>query len=203
MDGTAMPPPPDGKVGFGEPSAFPHTREPAHGPPRSPVRLAAKAMGVVVGVLLLVALFGSAVYNLYAYHSGTATTAKVEHFAPSCANIPLQGSIDTLVRTNPLTDFLGVDACRASWSVGGTASTGPLVGAGPLHDYTHLDVRVFAGRAYTSAIGTHALWWALGIAIPVLGFAVVMWWRGRTGRSNRGLIGRTLRSAAEFFGDDN
>lgn len=59
---------------------------------------------IAVGVVMAL---GSAVHNLYAYHVGTSTTATVDHCTPQ---------------------YRGPSSCTVAWSIGGTSSSGPIVG---------------------------------------------------------------------------
>jgi hypothetical protein len=180
--------------------------------PRHLLRRLGSALVAVAAVLLLLALFGSAAYNLYAYQSGAPTTATNEIYTKDCVTEDEhRGVLDTLVETNPLFDLLNLDACTATWNVGAVSQTGPIVGAGNIHrdesssdgyDQSPLDVRVFDGKAYTATSQMHSLLWATGIGVLGIAIAVVSWWRRRTGRSTRGWLGGIFEFVGDFFGDD-
>jgi hypothetical protein len=205
--GSAMPPPP---------ASFPSLQPPSPlltgqmgGPgfgrlagPRYLLRRLGAALVAIIAVVFLLVLFGSAAYNFYAYRAGTPTTATIEKYNPGCVSNH-SGVIGTLVDTNPLFDFLGVESCTGTWSVGGTSQSGPIVGVRSIQpDGSSLDVHVLGGKAYTANSEMHSLLWASGIAIPGIAIALILWWRRRTGRSTGGWLRGIFEFVGDFFGDD-
>jgi hypothetical protein len=171
--------------------------------PRYLLRRLGAALVAIGAVALLLVLFGSATYNFYAYRAGAPTTATNEKYTKDCVTSDAhQDFIGTLVVTNPLFDLLNLDACTATWNVGGASQTGPIVGAGSVRlDGSSLDVRVLGGKAYTATSEMHSLLWATGIGIPAIAIALVVWWRRRTGRSTRGWLGGIFEFVGDFFSD--
>jgi hypothetical protein len=154
----------------------------------------------IVAVALLLSLFGSAAYNYYAYRTGSPTTATVEKYYRCLGSH--SGVTGTLVDTNPLFDFFSVDKCSGSWRLGGTSQSGPILGVASIQPTgSSLDVRVRDGKAYTATAGKHSLLWMIGIAVPGLIIAAIIWWRRRTGRSSRGWL-RDMAEFLDFFGDN-
>jgi hypothetical protein len=170
--------------------------------PRYLLRRVGAALVEIGAVVLLLVFFGTAAYNFYAYQAGTPTTATIEKYNHGCVGAH-SGVIGTLVDTNPLFDFLSVDTCTGTWSVGGTSQSGPIVGVRSIQPHgSSLDVRVLGGKAYTATSEMHSLLWATGIAIPGIAIALIVWWRRRTGRSTGGWLRGIFEFVGDFFGDD-